>query len=137
VFTCVYGYFWVFGYFCVFLIVFLCYGVFFGDVGCFGGVFGRFCVFFGFLVFLEVLANSGHVRKGQVRSGQFRQEKVMSGQAKSGHVKSGQARSSQDGMSLDIKECQRDSIGVNVCLKCVKMFQGCFKGILRMFQRSF
>jgi len=47
----------------VFSIVFGCFSVFFVVVGC--------CwVFWGVLVFLDVLVKSGHLKKGQVRSGQ-------------------------------------------------------------------
>ena len=47
----------------MFSIVFGCFSVFFVVVGC--------CwVFWGVLVFLDVLVKSGHLKKGQVRSGQ-------------------------------------------------------------------
>ena len=45
--------------------------------------------FWVFLVLLDVVVKSGHVRKGHVRSGQVMLEKVKSVQAKSGHPMSG------------------------------------------------
>ena len=41
-------------------------------------------------------------------------------------------------MSLGIKECHTDTIGVNFCFKGVsKVFEGCFKGVSRKFKWYF
>ena len=37
-----------------------------------------------------------------------------------------------------MKECQRESMGVNVCFKGVlRVFQACFKGVSRVFEGCF